>query len=139
MTITFSRRLAVIFGILIPVGETVRRWRQLGDISVWPFWLDDYILGALLLYGAWRTRKDIHSGRPFLIAAWGFTCGMAYPSFFAQLLNLDPDPGPIPSAWVAVIKGVGFALAILALAVSLKRPKEEGNEKLAAEGKVAGA
>jgi hypothetical protein len=64
---------------------------------------------------------------------------MAYPSFFAQLLNLDPDPGPIPSAWVAVVKGVGFALAILALAVSLKQPKAGGNEKLAAQGNGAGA
>jgi hypothetical protein len=130
MTITFSRRLAVIFGILTPVGETVRRWRQLGDLSVWPFWLDDYILGALLLYGAWRTIKDIRSGRRFLAAAWGFTCGMAYSSFFGQLARLnEPDPAPIPSAWVAVIKGVGFALAILALVGSLKRLKEEGNEK----------
>jgi hypothetical protein len=64
---------------------------------------------------------------------------MAYPSFFAQLLKLDPDPSPIPSAWVAVVKGVGFALAILALAVSLKQSKDEGNEKFAGQAKVAGA
>jgi hypothetical protein len=69
MTISFSRRLAVIFGIFAPLAETVRRWRQLGQLSVWPFWLDDYFMGALLLYGAWRVSKDIRSGRRFLAAA----------------------------------------------------------------------
>lgn len=140
MTIAFSRRLAIIFGILTPLAETVRRWRQLGDLSIWPFWLDDYIIGALLLYGAWRTGKDIRSGRPFLAAAWGFTCGMGYSSFFAQLANLNaPDPAPISSAWVAVIKGVGLALAILALVGSLKRLKEERNEEQVARSRVASA
>jgi hypothetical protein len=140
MTIAFSRRLAIIFGILTPLAETVRRWRQLSQISVWPFWLDDYFIGALLLYWAWRTSKDIRSGRRFLAAGWGFTCGMAYSSFFAQLERLnEPDPAPIPSTWVAVIKGVGFALAILALVVSLKRLKEERNEEQVARSRVASA
>jgi hypothetical protein len=140
MTIAFSRRLAVIFGVLTPLAETVRRWRQLGQISVLPFWLDDYIIGAMLLYGAWRTSKDIRSGRWFLAAGWGFTCGMAYSSFFAQLERLnEPDPAPIPSSWVAVIKGVGFALAILALVGSLKRQKEEDDEEQAGHAKAAGA
>jgi len=140
MTIYFSRRLAVIFGILAPLAETVRRWRQLGQLSVWPFWLDDYFMGALLLYGAWRVSKDIRSGRRFLAAAWGFTCGMGYSSFFAQLASLnEPDPAPISSAWVAVIKGVGLALAILALVGSLKRLKEEGNEGQVAPARAAGA
>jgi hypothetical protein len=140
MTIAFSRRLAIIFGILTPLAETIRRRRQLGQLSVWPLWLDDYIIGAMLLYGAWRVSKDIRSGRRFLAAAWGFTCGMAYSSFFGQLAHLnEPDPAPIPSSWVAVIKGVGLALAILALAGSLKQTKEEGNEKQVAPAKAAGA
>ena len=140
MTIAFSRRLAIIFGILTPLAETIRRWRQLGQLSIWPFWLDDYIIGAMLLYGAWRVSKDIRSGRRFLAAAWGFTCGMAYSSFFAQLGSLnESDPAPIPSTWVAVIKGVGLALAILALVGSLKQTKEEGNEKQVAPAKADGA
>jgi hypothetical protein len=130
VTIAFSRRLAIILGILTPLAETVRRWRQLGQLSVWPFWLDDFIIGALLLYGAWRTGKDIRGGRPFLTAAWGFTCGMAYSSFFSQLGRLnEPDPAPIPSTWVAVIKGVGLVLAILALIGSLKQSQEESNNE----------
>jgi hypothetical protein len=139
MTVTFSRRLAIVLGVLTPLAETVRRWRQLDQLSVWPFWLDDYILGALLLYGAWRASKDIRSGRRYLAAAWGFTCGMAYSSFFSQLGRLnEPDPAPIPSVWVAVIKGVGLALAILALVGSLTRAHEESDEGQAAQTKAAG-
>ena len=126
MTISFSRKLAIVIGILTPVAETIRRWHQLGQLSIWPVWLDDFVLGGFLLYGAWRTGKDVYSGRPFLAAAWAFTCGMAYSSFISQLEHLNqPDPAPISSAWVAVIKGVGLALAILALVASLRRLPEE--------------
>ena len=129
MTISFSRNLAVVIGVLTPLAETIRRWPQLGQLSIWPVWLDDFILGGFLLYGAWRTAKDVRTGRPFLAAAWAFTCGMAYPSFVTQLQHLDqPDPAPISSELVAVIKGVGLALAILGLLGSLRRLPEAGNE-----------
>jgi len=36
MTISFSRKLAIVIGIITPVAETVRRWNQLGQLSVWP-------------------------------------------------------------------------------------------------------
>jgi hypothetical protein len=46
---------------------------------------------------------------------------MAYTSFFGQLARLDqPDPS-VPAAWVVTIKGVGFLLAIVALAGSLRQ------------------
>ena len=121
MTFSYSRRLALVIGLLLPVAETIRRWRQLGDLSIWPFWLDDFLIGAFLLYAFWRTRLNGFENRRYLAAAWGFTCGMGYPSFLAQVTSLDVvDPAPIPSMWVAAIKGVGLALSALALAGSLK-------------------
>jgi hypothetical protein len=125
MTISFSRYLAIVLGILTPLAETIRRW------STWrenpPALFDDYILGALLLYGAWRVSKDARSGQRFLVAGWAFMCGMAYGSFFEQVhryrLGIS-DPAPIPSIWVAVIKGVGLALGVVALVVSLRRLPE---------------
>ena len=125
MTISFSRYLAIVLGILTPLAETIRRW------STWhqdpPSLFDDYILGAFLLYGAWRVGKDARSGQRYLAAAWAFTCGMAPNSFFGQLNQISlgaHDPAPIPSTWVAVIKGVGLALGVVALVVSLKRLPE---------------
>ncbi|CAN5160034.1 hypothetical protein BH18ACI2_BH18ACI2_22720 [soil metagenome] len=90
-------------------------------------------MGAFLLYGAWRTGRDVYSGQRFLTAAWAFACGLGYYSFFGQLNSLrlqERDPAPIPSEWVAVIKGVALALAIVALMVSLRRLPEADGEKL---------
>ena len=125
MTISFSRYLAVVLGILTPLAETVRRW------STWrenpPALFDDYVLGACLLYGAWRVGKDVRSGQRFLAAAWAFMCGMAFGSFFDQLYRYRmgmSDPAPISSFGVAVIKGAGLALGIVALVLSLRRIPE---------------
>jgi hypothetical protein len=49
---------------------------------------------------------------------------MAYLSFFGQLHRLsigEIDPAPIPSAWVAAIKGFGLALGVIALIMTLRR------------------
>jgi hypothetical protein len=113
----FSRALAIIGGVVLPLAETFRRARQLGDPAMWPFWLDDWIIGAFLLYGFWRTRDPGTNGRPILAAAWGFACGMAYTSFFAQLAMLHfPDPSGVPSSAIAAIKGMMLAVALAALA-----------------------
>jgi hypothetical protein len=128
MTISFSRHLAIVLGILTPLAETIRRWGTWRENP--PALFDDYILGAFLLYGAWRVGKDARSGQCVLAAAWAFMCGMAYSSFFAQLYGLRigaRDPAPISSEWVALIKGLGLALGIIALVVSL-RPLPENEQ-----------
>jgi hypothetical protein len=76
-----------------------------------------------------RTGKDLQSGRRFLAAAWGFFCGMAYVSFFGQLEDNRlgiADPAPISSGWVAAIKGIGFAIGVTALILSLWPIPEAG-------------
>jgi hypothetical protein len=77
MTLEFSRRLAIVFGVLLPIVETIRRWSQLSDLSVWPAWLDDFIIAGFLLYGAHRVGRSSEVGRPYLAAAWGVAFGMA--------------------------------------------------------------
>jgi hypothetical protein len=125
MNIEFSRRLALLFGLILPVVETVRRSRQLSDLRVWPFWLDDWIIGAFLLYGAWQTKKDVRRGQPYLTAAWGFACAMVYTSFFFQLANLgQPDPSGFSPAVVVTIKGIGFALFIAALVAAFRAKQQ---------------
>jgi hypothetical protein len=117
----FPRRLAIAAGILLPLAETIRRWHQLGQAHMLFAWLDDILLGAFLLYAAWKVGRDSVSGQRFLAAAWGCACGMGYFSFFGQLARLDQlDPAGIPSASVAAVKGVGLALAIAALVASLR-------------------
>jgi hypothetical protein len=36
-------RLAIALGILLPLGETIRRWGRWSD---WVFWIDDFISRA---------------------------------------------------------------------------------------------
>lgn len=121
MTLRFSRRLAVLLGIVTPSIETVRRWSELRTLTVWwPTFVDDVLLGGFLLYGAWLTGRDVVVGRPVLAAAWGFTSGLAYYSFFGQLSALDtPDPSGVSPVLVVTIKGLGFALALAGLASAL--------------------
>ena len=70
MTIQFSRKLAILGGILAPLAETIRRWSTWRESPSNLF--DDYIMGALLLYGAWRTAKDLREGQRVLAAAWAW-------------------------------------------------------------------
>jgi hypothetical protein len=117
----FSRILAVVLGILVPIAETVRRWSTWQDEPLALF--DDYILAALVLYGAWLAGHDFRRGQWLLAAAWGIACGVGYCSFLGQLERLqlgEPDPAPIPSLWVAVIEGILFALAVVALIVTVR-------------------
>jgi hypothetical protein len=122
MTHTYSRRLALVFGILLPIAETVRRWHQISAGSHILFWLDDVLLGTLLLYAVWRTRNNAADGQRFLSAAWGCALGMGYFSFFGKLA--DPariEPGPLPGVWVEVIVGTGLLLSVMALIGSLRK------------------
>ena len=122
MDIRFSRHLAIFLGVITPLLETVRRWHTWKENP--PAFFDDFILGGLLLYGAWRVGKDARSGQKFLAAAWGFTFGMVYSSFFWHLEQMSlgrPDPAPIPTEWVAAIKGVGFVLTIAGFITSLRK------------------
>jgi hypothetical protein len=90
MNLELSRRLALL-GMIPFIADTIRRWHQLGDLKIWPFWLDDFLLGGFLLYGAWLTGKDVKKVDTFwwllgvLPAAWFI------PAFlFSSLLLINP-------------------------------------------------
>ena len=122
----FSRTLALIFGLLAPIAETVRRWHSWRNFP--PALFDDYIMGAFLLAGAWLVGRNFNAGPRLLAAAWGVTCGLGYNSFFMhigqQRLGIV-DPGPLPSIAVATIKGIGLLLAIVALALTLAAKEQD--------------
>jgi hypothetical protein len=117
--VTFARRLAVIAGVVLPIAETARRWRQLGDVRLLWSWLDDYLIGAFLLYGAWRVGRDAASGQATLAAAWGFALAIAIGSFFSGLFG-EPDPTGASKAVVVPVKAAFLVLAVAALASVLR-------------------
>ena len=116
----FSRNLAVFLGIVTPLLETWRRW------STWqsdpPAFFDDYVLGALLLFGAWQVTKNARNGQKFLTLAWGFCLAMVYDSFFGQfaVIGSEPiDPSEYSAQVAVMVKGIGFILIIIGLITSL--------------------
>lgn len=117
-----SRTLALMLGVITPALETARRWREVRDMTVWwPAFIDDYLIGAFLLYGAWRVGKDAGAGRAVLAGAWAFLCGMAYGSFFGQLAELSrADPSGVSPALVVAVKGIGLLLGIIGLVLTLR-------------------
>jgi hypothetical protein len=122
MSIAVNRWLAIVGGILVALAETLRRYHQMLDPSMLPFWIDDFLIGGLLLYGAWRTRHDVARGLPFLTAAWGFACGMGYASFFSQLHDLQTRPvdvSGVSGVVVVTIKGILLAFGVIGLITAL--------------------
>jgi hypothetical protein len=116
---TFARRLAWLAGVVLPIAEIARRWHQLGDPRLFFAWFDDILIGAFLLYGAWRTGRDAAAGQATLAAAWGFTLAIAIASFFAGLFG-DADPTGASRTIVVAVKAVMLTLAIAALVSVLR-------------------
>ena len=117
----FARRLALLAGVVLPLGETVRRWHQLGDPRMFFAWFDDWLIGAFLLYGAWRVGQDATTGQASLAAAWGFTLAIGIGSFVESLIATDRLIRPA-RRWLrsCAIKAVMLALAIAALVSVLR-------------------
>ena len=119
--LTVSRRLAYVFGVLTPLAETLRRW------GTWwvdpPAFLDDFLIGALLLGGAWAAREPSSvRGRALLASAWGFACGMAYSSItfhWHAMRAGQVDPAPISTASVFAIKVIGGLIFVIALVLTV--------------------
>jgi hypothetical protein len=112
----FSRRLAIAIGIALLFGESLRLWG--GGTIAWGF--DHYLMGALLLYGAWRSRRYDIPGSRYLVAAWAFTCGVEYMNIVRHLERVcSSSPAQVPAAWLGII-GFGYLLCILGLAASLR-------------------
>ncbi len=107
--------LAVMIGVTLALGEAIRSW---GAGRPWASWLDDQILGALLIYGTWRSATA--RGRLTLAAGWGFACGLLYPSFFHHWqTRAQADPGNVPHACVLLVVAVCFGGSILGLLLTL--------------------
>ena len=73
---------AYAMGIGLPLLETLRRKTNFDNLHSY---VDDFIVGALLLYAARATNRERSSGPILLVVAWAVLCGGLYGSFFGQL------------------------------------------------------
>jgi hypothetical protein len=120
MKLGFSRWLAILFGFVILLMAAVRNWTvQQHDPAGF---FADFTSAAFLLFGAWKVSENEHSGKRYLAAAWGLTCGLFYASLVNQMNVLgtpqliEPVIGP---EWIALGTSFGLLIAIAGLITSL--------------------
>lgn len=100
ISMAYSRKLVLFFGVSLAIVEVVYNWQ---NPSWWPFILVDYFAVSLLIYGALKSDR-------VLTAAWAFTCAMFYVSFFHAI-----EFGQIQ----AVVWGKAFMLGLTVIGCCL--------------------
>jgi len=112
---------AYFLGVALPVLEVCRRRTNFSDV---PGYIDDFIVGALLLFAAWSAMRERPYSRTLLAAAWGILCGGLWSSFFGQLYSSAPnDISGLPNMAVVCLKLVVYCIALVALVLSI-RPRD---------------
>jgi hypothetical protein len=120
----FEVTAAYVLGLLLPVLEAARRRTNFDDI---PGYIDDFLIGALLLWAARCVSRGDPHGRPLLTAAWGILCGGLWSSFFGQLQSARAhDISGLGNGLVVLIKGALYLVALAALYLSVRRAVTTG-------------
>jgi hypothetical protein len=119
-----ARMFLMVTSLVIPVLETIRRWDTWREYPAAMF--DDYVIGAVMLWVAWVTRRERPQDRTYLAAAIGVGLGIATMSTMSSVRNAQlgiVDPSGLGSSVVATIKG-GFVLVVGILLASVLRKAE---------------
>jgi hypothetical protein len=104
---------AYAVGLLLPIAEVARRRTDFSNI---PAYVDDFLIGGLLLFAAWSASHRHPAGNVLLAVAWAAFCGGMYYSFFGQLTQVgDADISGLSSLSVISVKGLLFAIGVFAV------------------------
>ncbi len=117
-----SITMALIMGLLLPIAETARRIHQILAFEDVLRWLDDYLLGAVLLIAAFVVRNK-HQKVGYLVAAWGVAAGALTGSLLGQLdgyFSATGDDGIFASGIVVIAKAIILIHMLIGLHFSLK-------------------
>ena len=111
-------RAAYILGVALPAMETLRRRTNFDSPAAY---LDDFVVGGLLLVAAIAVTRGVRYGRAMLIAAWGVLCGGMWGSFFGQIsAPTQADISGLSHGIVITIKGAVYLVAIAAMVLSIR-------------------
>ena len=109
----FEVGAAYAMGVGLPLLEALRRRTNFENLHSY---VDDFIVGALLLYAAYSCTREETRGPVLLVLAWAALCGGLYGSFFWQLSSdATHDVGGQANMTVVVIKGLLYAISLTAL------------------------
>ena len=106
-------------GVALPLLEVCRRRADFSDI---PGYIDDFIVGALLLFAARAATRQRPYSRALLAGAWGVLCGGLWSSFFTQLQSTAPhDISGLSTTTVVLLKLVLYCVALICFVLSIRR------------------
>lgn len=117
--------MAFVFGVTISLLQAGRAmlWGNWPErLSGWPIFLDAYLVGAFLIFGAFVARRKEVVGRLIIAAGWGFSCGILFRSFFEQLADSTRHDGH--EMWVLICKGALLAFSATGLVVAVAHTNE---------------
>jgi hypothetical protein len=122
MRLKLSAILAICYGLIIAILEAVRNW---GDWQWWPYWVIDYIMAVMLIYGGFLVLRNVRKSHLILSCAWGVSFGASYMSFWGHIENFNnPAHGHIgqtPLTYLIGLSLVGCILGFVLLASEAKK------------------
>jgi hypothetical protein len=118
--VALLRVLAVVLAASLMVGEL---WRSWGTDRQLVFVVDDMIIGVLLLAGACAMARDTLRRRALFCAAWAFSAGLLYSSFFGKLVApAEVDSGNWNMSVLTVLVGLAFVTSVIGVVASTAIP-----------------
>ncbi len=112
----FEVGAAYAMGVGLPLLEAMRRKTNFENFHSY---VDDFLVGALLLYAAQAVTRGKTNGPVLLVVAWALLCGGLYGSFFWQLSSdAAQDVGGLANITVVIIKAFLYAIALAGLFLS---------------------
>lgn len=111
------RACAILLGLSLIIGEAYRSWGVGRPIA---FWLDDVLMGALLIGAAAAVGRQTWARRALFTGAWGVNAGMLYGSFFGKVFAPETsNAGNFDLGLLTALIGLAFAVSILGFVASL--------------------
>ena len=111
------RIAAILLGLSLIIGEAYRSWGVGRPIA---FWMDDMIMGGLLIVAAWRVGTPTIVNCMLFSGAWGTNAGMLYGSFFGKLFDpASANAGNFDLGLLTGLIGIAFVTAVAGLVASI--------------------
>lgn len=113
----YLRYAAILLALSLMIGEAWRSWGAGRPVA---FWMDDMIMGAMLIAAAVMVRRDSFHRRAFFTAAWGVNAGMLYGSFFGKIFAPgNTNAGNWDLGVLTLLVGLAFISAIVGMVLSI--------------------
>ncbi len=124
----FEAQAALLFGVGMPLAETLRRRTRFDDP---PAYVDDFLMGGFLLLAFHASYRARPRGPALLCSAWSVVVGAMYYSVFGQLsLGAEKDISGLPNSLVVALKLLTFGIALACVVLSAGRlvpPEQSGD------------